>query len=104
LHVLPALGEEPPLGDQRGAPVEVGRGHHPLHVLQREAELAEEEDLLEARQVVVGVEAVAGVRAPRGGEQADGVVVMEGPHADAREPGDLADGVSHARVVRPHAA
>src|SRR5215469_16717706 len=48
---------------------------------------------LQPPQVTLGVEAIASRTAPARRQQADLVVVMQGPHRDVRQPGCLADGV-----------
>jgi monoamine oxidase len=68
---------------------------------QREPEAAEGDDPVEPPDVVVVVQAVAGLRAPRRREQADLVVVVERAN---RQPGgrrDLAD-APHGARLGPH--
>lgn len=80
-------------------------------LVEREAELPVEQDLLEPVEVRVAVAPVAGVAALARRQQADGVVVVQGPHRDPGEAGHLSDGVAHFRsfpgtrsTVGPHAA
>lgn len=64
-------------------------------LLQRKAELAVEQDLLQPVEVGVLVAPVTRVAAPAGDEQADVVVVVQGAHRDPGESGDLSYGVAH---------
>lgn len=64
-------------------------------VLEREAELAVEQDPLEPVEVGVVVAPVARVAAPAGDEQADVVVVVQRAHRDTGESGDLSYRVAH---------
>jgi hypothetical protein len=77
--------------------VEAGVVEGAADLLQREAELAAEEDLLQAQQVVLVSDAVAGLRARVGDEKPDVVVAMKRAHRDARDPGDLAHSVGAVR-------
>src|SRR5262249_39587313 len=52
-----------------------------------------DQDLLQSPQVTLGVQAIASRTAPARFQQADLVVVVQGPHRDVRQPGCLADGV-----------
>lgn len=70
-------------------------------LVEGEAEFAVEEDLLEPGEVGVAVEAVAGRAVVAGGEQAEGVVVVQGAHRDPREAGGLSDRVAHRSAFRP---
>ena len=67
---------------------------------QREAKRSPDQDLLQSREVVVGVQPVAGLRPLAGRKQAELVVVVERAHGDARELGNFADGL-HAPDRRP---
>ena len=58
-------------------------------VLERQLEAPVHDDLLQPRQVGVGVEPVAGRRALTRHEQADLVVVVQGAHRHAEDVGDL---------------
>jgi hypothetical protein len=62
-------------------------------VLQREAQLPPDEDLLQLLQVRVRVQAITGVRVRARHQQPDLVVVMKRADADARQGGELTDGV-----------
>jgi hypothetical protein len=53
--------------------------------IQREIQLAVEQDLLELLELVAPVQPVPGAGPSRRRQQADRVVVMEGPDADARQ-------------------
>ncbi|GAA3095482.1 hypothetical protein GCM10017687_02420 [Streptomyces echinatus] len=64
-------------------------------LVEREAELPVEQDLLEPVEVGVAVAPVSGVRALAGREQGDLVVVVQGAHRDPGEPRDLSHGVAH---------
>jgi hypothetical protein len=65
------------------------------YVGESEAKLAVEQDLLQPPQVVIVVTAVSRARAPGRRQQSDLVIVMQGPDADAGQPGDLAHRVAH---------
>ena len=64
-------------------------------LVEGEAELAVEHDLLQPLQIVLAVAAVAGRRAVARRQQSDLVVVVQGPHRDAGERGDLSYRVAH---------
>jgi hypothetical protein len=70
-----------------------------LDLLQGEAQLTPDQDLLQPGQVLVAVEPVTGLRAPARTEQADLVVVVQGPDGDAGQAGKLAYG-SHGEHRR----
>src|SRR5690606_21457103 len=63
------------------------------NLLQRHAELAVEQDLLQPQQLRLAVDAVTAGRARLRPEQADLIVVMQRPDTDAGEPRELLDGV-----------
>ncbi|GAA1375365.1 hypothetical protein GCM10009612_72020 [Streptomyces beijiangensis] len=63
-------------------------------LVEREAELPVEQDLLQPVEVGVFVPPVARVAAAARGEQADLVVVVQRAHRDGCETGDLADRVT----------
>jgi hypothetical protein len=64
-------------------------------LVEREAELSVEQDLLQPVEVGVAVTPVAGVAALARDEQADVVVVVQRAHRDSGESGDLSHGVAH---------
>lgn len=80
-------------------------------LLEREAELPVEQDLLQPVEVGVAVAPVARVAAAARDEQADVVVVVQCAHRHSGETGDLSHGVAHFRsllgthsTVGPHVA
>jgi len=68
---------------------------HPDDLVETDAQFPEQQDLLQALQVPVLVEAVPGFGAPTRGEQPDLVVVVEGANRDPGEPGHRTDGLGH---------
>ena len=98
LRSLLPLAQQLPLGDQRAAAV-VRRGvEHLLDGLQAEAQFPQQPYLAQPFQVGIVVEAVAALRPPRRGQEADPVIVVQGAHGDSGERGDLADGVEGGGV------
>ena len=80
-----------------------GSQSQPADRVERQVELAIEQDLLQLLEVLVAVDAIA-CGGPLGrAQQPDRVVVMERPDADAREGRQLTDGVGGhlARESRP---
>jgi hypothetical protein len=83
-------------------------------LLQSETEPAIDHHVLKARDVLDGVEPVAGRRAPARDHQSNRVVVVQRPHRHAERLGHLADCQSrvrplvhlrhrgHVPTVRPH--
>ena len=63
------------------------------YLVEPEIQLAVEQDLLQALKVRTGVQPVASGASPARRQQADVVVVVQGPHRYARQPGHLTDGV-----------
>ncbi len=100
--------QAPPLLDQRLPVVEPRIVERALDLVEREPEFPADQDLLQAQQIGVGVETVAGLGAPGRDQQADGVVVVQRANRHARHPGDVGDPVVRGTVmvdtVRPHAA
>jgi len=89
--------------------VEAGVVERAADLLQREAQLAAEEDLQQTQEVVLVVDQVAGLGALLGDEEADLVVVVERADRHADDPRDLAHSVAalpcHGGAsVRPDAA
>src|SRR5690606_7649107 len=68
-------------------------------LLQFEVEPAVGQDPLQPLEVRAAVAPVAGLCAAGGREQADLVVVVQGPDAHARQAGDLTDRVGRARLL-----
>ena len=107
-RLLGALFELGSLRQERLAPIEIGLAERAADLFQGEPELAAEQDLLQTQQIVIVVEPVAGVGASDRHQQLDLVVVMESPHRNAGDFGDLFDQVrtlaSHDQSVMPHVA
>ena len=80
----------------------------PPDLFQRETEFAPEQDLLQAQQVGIGVQAIARGCSGAGHEQPDGVLMMQRADGHTRHPGDVPDLIrtraSHDISVRPDAA
>jgi ubiquinone/menaquinone biosynthesis C-methylase UbiE len=96
-----------PLLAQRRGPVEAVVVEHVGDLVEREAQLAEEQDLLQAQHVAVLVEPVARRRPRRRPDQADLVVVVQQAHRHAGPPGQLSNRVGHLsrpRVGHPGAS
>src|SRR3546814_10706089 len=74
---------------QRGQRVECGIVEHGGDLGQRQAELAIEEDLLQPQQFLLAVIAIAVGTDMAGLQQADRIIMMQRPDADARRPCDL---------------
>jgi hypothetical protein len=91
---------------QGSDPIERWIAYDPGDLVEPEAERAVHEHDLELLEVAVRVEAVALGRPTRRNDETDLVPVVQGPHAHAREPGDLTDRASlHGpRGLRPPAA
>ena len=70
---------------------------HRGDVAERQAELPQRLDAMQPRDVPVAVQPPAGLRAARGLEQADLVVVVQGAHRQARALGELPDLQHHGR-------
>lgn len=84
-----------PLLAQGGGAVEVGVVEHGGDLVQLEAERAQAQGVLQAQEVAVVVEAVAGAAAGGGLDEAELVVVVERAHGDAGVAREFADGVGH---------
>ena len=97
VHLAP---DQLPLAHERPQAIVVGVVQQRRDLREREAERSQDQDLLQPREVVVGVQPVAGLRSLAGRQQAELVVVVERAHGDARELGDFADGL-HAPDRRP---
>jgi hypothetical protein len=73
--------------------------HYGLDLLELEAELAEEQDLLEREQLLCFVISVLVLAHPPGFEQSDLVVEVQRSHADAGELRELFYRVSHFSIL-----
>src|SRR5262245_43003289 len=87
--------------------VEVRTADDGLNLLELEAELAEEQDLLKREQLVMFVIPVLVSPHARGLQQANLVVEVQRPHADAGELREFFHRVSHLSIlpstkIRPH--
>ena len=83
------------MGPQSLSPV-VGRVvQRPADLLQGEAQLPAEQDLLEAVHLRRAVAPVLVLPVPLRAEQADGVVVAQGTGRQARQAGELFHGIHH---------
>ena len=78
---------------QGGLPVESRRVQQVSDLLQGQAHVSVEQDLLEPVHLPGPVEAVVVVPAPPGAQQADAVVIAQGPGGQAREAGQVLYGV-----------
>src|SRR5690606_3711756 len=83
-----------PVRLERGEPVEGRVIEDGGDLLQREAELAMQQDLLQPQELFFLVVAVAVVADVRGLEEADLVVMVQRADGDARELRKLLDGIS----------
>lgn len=63
---------------------------------QREADKLQRHDLLQAHQVAIGVEAIAGGRASAGLEQAQAIIVVQCPDGDSGALGKFVRLISSA--------
>jgi hypothetical protein len=97
LQLLDPGGQQFVLAAQVRARVRVGVVEQDRDLVEREAELPVEQDLLQPVEVGVAVAPMARVAALARGEQADLVVVVQGAHRDPGESGDLSYGVAHIR-------
>ena len=79
--------------------IESRAAHNGLDLLELEAELAEEEDLLEREQLVLFVISVLVLSDPRGFEQSYLVVEVQSSHADAGELCELFYRVGHLSIL-----
>jgi hypothetical protein len=109
-QLLDPGGQQPVLAAQVCARVRVRVVEQGGDLLEREAELPVEQDLLQPVEVGVVVAPVARVAAFARDEQADVVVVVQRAHRDTGEARDLSHGVAHFRslllprsTVGPHA-
>jgi hypothetical protein len=86
-----------PLDVQRQHPLEgeLGASQEALHLVEREPELHDGADLLQARHLVAAEEPVPGGRPAGRLQEADLLVVVERAHRDARAPRDL----SHSELL-----
>ncbi|CDN41859.1 hypothetical protein BN871_AN_00200 [Paenibacillus sp. P22] len=105
----PLLQQHIPVQPQRFGLREVRILEDRLDLLQRESELAKEQDLLQHREIPVGIQPVAGFRRFLRMKQPDLVVMMQRAHADAGQLRRFLH-LEHVRVspfclrIRPHAA
>ena len=95
------LFERLPMRPEGGQPLKVGPAEDALDLLQLEAQLPVEQDLLKGQELGLLVEAVA-IRTDLGGlQQVDLVVEVQRTDAHARHRGDLLDGVRHQSFPSP---
>ncbi len=97
LQLLDPGGQQLVLAAQVRARVHVRVVEQGRDLVEREAQLPVEQDLLQPVEVGVVVTPVARVAALAGYEQADVVVVVQGAHRHSGEAGDLSYGVAHFR-------
>ena len=99
LDVLLLQREQRDLLLERLAPVEVGAVDNPPDLLQRKLQLAEQQDLLQPLQRRIVIQPVARLRAVRGAQQADPVVILQGAYTHPRQPTHLMDGPHRCRFL-----
>src|SRR5690606_10948302 len=71
------------------------RGHGGVDVFEAQAQVAQQEDLLQLEQILLPVVAPAALRRPSGLEETDSVVVPEGASCQAREACYFVDRPTH---------
>ena len=86
------------MSPQGPRPVEVRRVQNAPDLLQGQAHLPVEQNLLQPLHLSGPVEAVVVVPVPPGAQQTDAVVVPQSPGRQACQPGQLLDGV-HAGIT-----
>jgi hypothetical protein len=88
-RTLGSRGELRALREQSLAAIKVRVVERAANRFERQTELAADDDLLQAQQVIVAIEPVARLTAPARREQPHRVVVMQGANRYAAQRGDF---------------